>query len=129
MELQIFKNTTLREVKEKFSHYFPFLKLEFYRYYHHTEDHQLRKEIYKGQFLAETSDFFKEGVIYFSPNTTIAELEQEFQIELGLAVKIFRKVDEMWVDTSQTSHLSLGKQNNMGGARIRGQFNWYTLFL
>jgi hypothetical protein len=129
MELQVFKNTKLREVKEKFSHYFPFLKLEFYRYYHHTEDHQLKKEVYKGQYLEETSEFFKEGVIYFSPNTTIAELEQEFQIELGLAVKLFRKVDEMWVDTSQTSHLSLGKQNNMGGARVRGQFNWHTLFL
>lgn len=129
MELQVFKNTSLREVREKFSHYFPFLKLEFFVYRHHTEDFHFDNKAFNGRYLQETSEFFKEGTIYFSPSTTVAELEQEFQIELGLAVKIFRKSDEMWVDTSQTSHLSLGKQNNMGGARVRGQFNWHTLFL
>ena len=129
MELQVYTNTTLHELKEKFSHYFPFLKLEFYQYRHHTEDHQFKKEVYKGLYLEETSEFFKEGTIHFSPNTPIAELEQEFQIELGLVGKVYRKVDELWVDTSQTSHLTLGKQNNMGSARVRGQFNWHTLFL
>lgn len=129
MELQVYKNTTLHELKEKFSHYFPFLKLEFYQYHHHTEEHQFKKEVYKGLYLEETSEFFKEGTIYFSPNTLIAELEQEFQIELGLAAKIFRRSGEAWVDTTQTSHLTLGKQNNMGGAVIKAQFNWHTLFL
>lgn len=129
MELQVYKNTTLQEVKEKFSHYFPFLKLELYAYRHHAEEHPFKREVYKGLYLEETSEFFKEGTIYFSPNTPIAELEQEFQIELGLVVKVYRKADELWVDTSQTSHLTLGKQNNMGSARVRGQFNWHTLFL
>jgi hypothetical protein len=129
MELQVFKNTSLREVKGNFSHYFPFLKLEFFVYRHHTEDFHLKEEAYNGLYLEETSDFFKEGVIYFSPSTTIAELEQEFQIELGLVVKVFRRADELWIDTTQTSHLSLGKQNNMGGARVRPQFNLHTLFL
>lgn len=129
MELQVYKNTTLGEVKEKFSHYFPFLKLEFYQYRRYTEEHQFKKEVYKGLYLEETSEFFKEGTIYFSPNTLVEELEREFQIELGLAAKIFRKSSESWVDTTQTSHLTLGKQNNMGGAVLRAQFNWHTLFL
>ena len=129
MELQVYRNTTLREVKEKFTHYFPFLKLELYQYRRHLEDHPFKKEVYRGLYLEETSEFFKEGTIYFSPNTPVADLEQEFQIELGLAVKVFRIADGMWVDTSQTSHLNLGKQNNMGGARVKGQFNWHTLFL
>ena len=129
MELQVYRNTTLDEVKEKFSHYFPFLKLKFYLYRHRVHDHQFKKEVYEGLYLEETSEFFKEGTIYFSPNTTIEELEQAFQIELGLAAKVFRKVDDNWVDTTQTSNFSLAKQNNMGGARVRPQFNFHTLFL
>ena len=129
MEIQVYTNTTLREVKEKFSHCFPFLKLEFYQYRHHTEDQQFKKEVYKGLSLEETSEFFKEGTVEFWPNTTVAELEQQFQIELGLAAKVFRKSGESWVDTTQTSHLRLGKQNEMGSAIFRAQFNLHTLFL
>ncbi|HEY6956411.1 MAG TPA: hypothetical protein VI385_14275 [Flavisolibacter sp.] len=129
MELRVFQNTTIDEVKERFSHYFPFLKLEFFIYHHHTEDSPQKKEIYKGNYLEETSEFFKEGTIYFSPGTTIAELEQEFQIELGLAARIYRRSIDTWHDTSQTAHLSLAKQNSMGGGMVRAKFNMHTLFL
>ena len=129
MELHVYQNTTIEEVKEKFSHYFPFLKLEFLVYHHYTEDSTHKKELYTGKYLEETSEFFKEGTIYFSPTTTIAELEQEFQIELGLAARIYRKSTDTWLDTSQTSHLSLAKHNNMGGAMVRPKFNMHTLFL
>ena len=129
MELRIYKNTTLREVQEKFTQYFPFLKLKFYMYRRHAENHQHKKELYKGLYLEETSGFFKEGIVQFTPDTPVAELELAFQIELGLAAKVFRRMDDNWVDTTQTSHLSLAKQNNMGGARVRPQFNLYTLFL
>jgi hypothetical protein len=129
MELHVFKKTSLQEVKEKFSHQFPFLKLEFFVYRHHTEDFHLNTGAYNGLCLQQTSEFFKEGTIDFSPSTTIAELEQKFQIELGLVVKVFRRADESWIDTTQTSHLNLARQNNMGGATVRPQFNLHTLFL
>lgn len=129
MELHIHRNTTIQEVKERFSRHFPFLKIEFYKYRHHTEDASFKKEIYKGLYLSETSDFFKEGTIYFSPSATVAEVEQEFQIELGLAAKIFRRSAEAWQDTTQTAHLTLGKQNNMGAAVAKPEFNLHTLFL
>jgi len=129
LELRVYQNTTIKEVKDKFSHYYPFLKLEFFLYQHHTEDSTFSKQIYKGKYLAETSGFFKEGSICFSPATTIAELEQEFQIKLGLAARVYRRSVDTWLDTSQTAHLSLAKQNNMGGAVIRQRINIHTLFL
>lgn len=129
MELCVHKNTTIREIREQFSRYFPFLKLEFYIYHHHYEDSHFNKEVYKGLYVEETSDFFKEGTLYFSPSTLVAELEQEFQIELGLAAKVFRRSVDSWVDTTQTSHLSLGKQNNMGTVAARPHFHLHTLFL
>jgi hypothetical protein len=99
-------------------------------YRHHTEEgFHLNKEVHKGLYVDEASEFFKEGVIYFSPSATVAKLEQAFQIELGLAVKIFRRSPDTWIDTTQTSHLSLSKQNNMGAAVVGPQFNLHTLFL
>jgi len=130
MELHVYKNTTLQEAKTQFSRHFPFLKLEFFVYRRHSEeDFHLTKDVYKGLYIDESSDFFKEGTIYFSPSATVAELEQFFQIELGLAAKVFRRTSDGWIDTTQTSHLSLGRQNNMGGAVLRAQFNLNTLFL
>lgn len=117
------------EVKKQFSEYFPFLKLEFFVYLRHTEETPRNKKIYNGLYLDETSDFFKEGRIYFSSSTSVAELEQEFQIELGLAAKVFRKSADTWIDTSQTAHLTLGKQNNMGDSVFVPKINFHTLFL
>jgi hypothetical protein len=60
----------------------------------------------------------------------VAELEQEFQIELGMAAKVFRRSEGgAWVETTQTAHLSLAKQNSMGSAVAKPQFNIHTLFL
>ncbi len=131
MELPVSKNTTIREVKEQFSRYFPYLKLEFFAYRHHTnDDSHLNKEVYKGRYAEETSEFFKEGVICFSASTTVAELELEFQIEMGLFARVFRKSGEMWMDTTQTNHLTLGKQNSMGdGLSKPVRPNVHTLFL
>jgi hypothetical protein len=129
MELHVYKNTTLQEVKAQFARYFPFLKLDFFVYRHYTGEAYLNREVYKGLYVDETSEFFKEGTIYFSPSSTVAEMEQAFQIELGLAVKVFRMSVDSWIDTTQTSHLNLGRQNSMGAALTRQQFNLHTLFL
>lgn len=129
MELNVYRNTSLREVKKQFSEYFAFLKLEFFVYRRHTEETPRNKKIYNGLYLDETSDFFKEGRIYFSSLTSVAELEQEFQIELGLAAKVFRKSADTWIDTTQTAHLTLAKQNNMGASVFVPKINFHTLFL
>jgi hypothetical protein len=129
MELHVCKTTSLREVKKQFSTYFPFLKLEFFVYRHHTEETALHKKIYTGLYIDNTSEFFKEGSICFSPSTSIAEFEQKFQIELGLAAKVFRKSADTWIDTTQTAHLTLGRQNNMGASVFVPKINLHTLFL
>jgi hypothetical protein len=129
MELHVCKTTSLREVKRQFSTYFPFLKLEFFVYRHHTEETALHKKIYTGLYIDNTSEFFKEGSICFSFSTSIAEFEQKFQIELGLAAKVFRKSADTWIDTTQTAHLTLGRQNNMGASLFMPKINLHTLFL
>ena len=131
MELTISKNSGIREIKKQFNRCFPFLKVEFYVYNRSAiEGSHITDEPYYGLYLAETSDFFKEGILSFSPTTTVAELKLQFQVELGLVAKIFRKSGAVWVDTWQTSHLTLGRQNSMGAASSRPMgLNRYTLLL
>lgn len=130
MELNVYKNATIQEIKAQFSRHFPFLRLDFFVYRpYNGENFHLTRKVYEGLYVNETSEFFKEGTIHFTSSTTVAEFEQAFQIELGLAAKIFRRSTDSWIDTTQTSHLSLGKQNNMGAAVVRQQFNLHTLFL
>lgn len=130
MELQVNKNTTVRELKEQFSKQFPFLKLEFFSYRRSAAEENFTREVYNGLNVEETSEFFKEGVVDFSPSTTVADFEQKLQIELGLAVKVYRRSGDLWVETAQTEHLSLGKQNTMGAAPVKQAiFNINTLFL
>jgi hypothetical protein len=64
------------------------------------------------------------------PSDTVAYFEQFFQNELGMPVQVFRKAGDTWLETIQTDHLTLLKQNAMGfesARRIR--FNAFTLFL
>lgn len=131
MELRIYTNTGIREVKKQFSRFFPFLKLEFYVYgSNFTKNEVTSEEPYYGLYIAETSDYFKEGVLDFSPVTTVADLEWEFQNKLGLAIKIFRRAGDFWTDTTGTKNLTLGKQNNMGASLFRPvKINVNTLFL
>lgn len=130
MQLDVYKNMTIKELNEQFSHHFPFLKLEFFMYHHHFDGTPVKKEVHSGLYLEEASEFFKEGSIYFSPSTTVAELEQQFQIEIGLPVKVFRRSGDLWVETTQTEHLTLTKQNSMGAGSTRPvKFNLHTLFL
>jgi hypothetical protein len=131
MELKVCNNTSLQEVKDLFSTFFPYLKLEFFIYRHPAgKELYFDRQAYKGIYLSETSDFFKEGIVKFSPSTTVGELELQFQIELGLVAKVFRRSGGLWVDASQTAHLTLGKQNSVAAALARPiKFNLHTLFL
>ncbi len=131
MELRIYTNTGIREVKKQFSRFFPFLKIEFYPYCPKPKKITvIAEEPYYGLYVAETSGCFKEGVLAFSPATTVTELEWKFLNELELAIKIFRRAGDSWTDTAGTKNLTLGKQNNMGASLFRPvKINTNTLFL
>lgn len=131
MELHICNNTGIREVKTQFARFFPFLKLEFFTCSHHSrKTSEIDEEPYYGMYVAETSEFFREGVVNFSPATTVADFQTQIRAELGLFVKVFRRSGDLWADTSPTSYLTLARQNSMGAASSRpAESNRYTFFL
>ena len=131
MELKLFKNTTLRELKTQFAKKFPFLKLEFFKKAHRKEEGSAyRWRVSDNVLLSELKGFHKEGVFSFQPAMIVSDFEQQLQNEFGLSVQVFRKAGDLWIETIQTDKLSLEKQNAMGeAASNRLPFNINSLFL
>lgn len=131
MQLSLQKQTKVKEIKKKFSGFFPFLKLEFFRQEHSKQQSSFMEEkISDNALLASVTPRFNEGVFSFEPSTTVAEFEQQLQEQHGLPVQVFRKSGNIWLETIQTDNLKLQEQNAMGEESSRTlRFNINTLFL
>ena len=131
MELKLFRNTVIRDLKRQFSKTFPYLKIEFFWQEHRPgEGSRLKQKIGDNVVLADINSIKKEGSFSFGAEIPVADFEQRLQKEYGLPVQVFRKAGEIWIETIQTDNLSLAKQNNMGeSASQRIRINRYSLFL
>lgn len=117
MELTITQDTTLSGLKQQFSRQFPHLKLEFFRTGHQVEQgsspsEQLNNEVRIGSLL----HLRKEGCFTFDPTMSVGDFEQRMQDEFGLPVQVFRRSNNLWLETVQTDHWSLAKQEKEGNA-------------
>jgi hypothetical protein len=52
--------------------------------------------------------------IDFNGQTTVWELEQEFEKKFGLHIQVFRKSGSIWLETTATDNWSLEQQNEQG---------------
>lgn len=119
MELKLTISTTVKNVKEQFVHYFPYLKLEFFMHRKDNDGSGQEEKVNDNLYLWELTGVLKEGTYYFNAMLSVAEFEQNLQYKYGLPVQVYRKYGECWVDTLQTDDLSLEKQNAMGEAATR----------
>jgi hypothetical protein len=131
MELKLFRNTVIRDLKRQFSKAFPYLKIEFFWHEHRPgEGSRLKQKIGDNVVLADIDSIKKEGSFSFGAEIPVADFEQRLQKEYGLPVQVFRKAGEIWIETIQTDNLSLAKQNSMGeSASQRIRININSLFL
>jgi hypothetical protein len=131
MKIILNPNTSVREVKKEFNILFPYLKLEFFRERHGTaKGSHAEDRFHSSTLLKEINPRIQPLILEIEPSDTVAYFEQFFQNELGMPVQVFRKAGDTWLETIQTDHLTLLKQNAMGfesGRRV--SFNVFTLFL
>jgi hypothetical protein len=126
MELNLTNHTKIRDVKKQFCAYFPYLKLEFFK----GEGLAFGQKLEAGTYLNDVSARLNETGFYFDPSSSVAEFELRLRAEHGLTVRVFRKYENMWLETVQTDNLSLKKQNEMGRRyALPLRFNINALFL
>ncbi len=106
---------TIRQFVAMFSDIFPGLKIEFYKREHSLHgsssiDDQYDHDIALGEI---TNNKFNED-IDIDPTKSVIELEQLFESKYGLFIQIFRKSNNIWLQTSSTDNWTLEVQNTKG---------------
>ena len=77
MKIILQSGTTTTDFKNQFHSFFPFLKIEFFKKAHETNETSKQKELIKEDFLlANLSSRIKNSELEFTPLTTVAEFEK-----------------------------------------------------
>lgn len=115
MEITVNKNKQLKTIQEEFQKCFPFLKLEFYSNSHRSGEGSVKKNILNANLtVGETPKFNKDSTIHIKKSMKVSELEKAFFEIFGLNIQVFRKSNNLWLQTTITDNWSLEKQNQNG---------------
>lgn len=117
MKIIIDDNSTLFEIQEEFTKMFPFLKIEFFlKKLTPTalSPHKLVKST--GKTIADYGTNDSKTSIIITPQMTVSHLEQCFNSEYGISIKVYRNSWRVWLETTVTECWTLEEQNRQGEA-------------
>jgi hypothetical protein len=115
MHIEINDKTSLREIQDVFSDFYPYLKLEFYsrkhkKYEASDEAYQIEPNILIGDIKAT----HVSGVLEILPLYKVSEVEKEFLDRFGLSVQVLRKEKRGWEQTTSMDDFTLKELNELG---------------
>lgn len=111
MQLSIENDTKVQDIQKLFTTYYPFLKIEFYKYsiYNPNKKDTIPITMPLSQVLNKNLT----AIINIKKNITVAQVEDDF-LQLGIQAEIFRRSGNVWVETFLTSNWTLDQQNLEG---------------
>jgi hypothetical protein len=113
--MRIEKQHTVQELFNQFNDTFPFLKLEFYAHGHDTQKGSpVSDQLPHTMSLAELNPHMADKVLQIVDSMTVSEFENLLKDTLNLNVQVFRKSNDVWLQTTATDHWTLEKQNGKG---------------
>ena len=115
MNLTIRPSRLISEIQAEFTKMFPYLKIEFFKNKSGKRlDYSVNNMIRHSQKLADGQVQPVDGLIDIEPEMTVKELENHFQNEFSLAVQVFRRSGNVWLETTMTDNWTLKHQNDHG---------------
>jgi hypothetical protein len=115
MHIEINDNTSLCEIKEVFSDFYPYLKIEFYKHPHKKyQESDESDRLDPNTTLGHIKRTHYSGILEIQPLYRVADVEREFQERFGLSVQVFRKNNEAWEQTTGMDILTLKDINEIG---------------
>ncbi|MEO6071207.1 MAG: hypothetical protein ABIP31_11740 [Chitinophagaceae bacterium] len=114
MEIKIEAGQIFRKVQEEFTKYFPYLRIEMVSKGYVSEDIFLTKYYGHSKEERHTKMADDNPFILLTDNTTVKDLRYQFKELFNVSVKVQRKSDGHWVETTLTEHWTLTKQNIEG---------------
>jgi len=115
MHLRIGPNRLISDLQKDFNNAFPFLRIEFFQ----NRNKQLpaftfRQMIPQSQRIVEGQTALTDADIEVSPDMKVKELEKIFKDQFSLAVQVFRRSGNLWLETTMTDEWTLRQQNEHG---------------
>lgn len=104
---------TLKSIKDQFNEKFPHLKLEFFEAKHNKGEATAKEFMYDDAFRIK--DIRKEGAmipISIHGNLKTSSLEKLFEDELGIFVQVYKKSNNVWIQTTSTDDWTLSQQES-----------------
>lgn len=115
IEIEITKTKKTGTIKQIFNKAFPYLKIEFFNKAHSTGEPSSRNQLVQNNVnIGEINANMKEGLLSIDKSDKVSAFEQLFQQKFGLSVQVFRKQNNVWIETTKTDQLTLGEQNEKG---------------
>ncbi len=115
MYLHIAPNLLISDIQKEFNKMFPFLKIEFFNNKALSRsDFSAKQIIPQNRKIGDTQLAVKDGQINIDEDMKVNELEKLFKEQFNLAVQVFRKSGNLWLETTMTDNWTLLQQNNHG---------------
>ena len=133
MQLHIAPDRLISDVQNDFNQEFPYLKLEFFETRSFNRSSQSGKILLpRHQKLGDAFRQVQPGEIEVLHSMKVTELENIFRSRFNLAVQVFRRSGNLWLETTMTDNWTLDQQNNHGmeittGKKTNGQSAGYDI--
>ena len=114
MHMEINDNTTIRQIREKFSDYYPYLQLEFYHTSHKRNEESAEEDMidhYKKISMIKKTHL--SAVLEIQPLYKVADVEREFRERFGLSVQVFRLEKNKWEQAAGMDDFTLKELNEI----------------
>ena len=113
--MKITHSKRIADIKAEFCAQYPGLKIGFYKNPHsHHKGSPANEEIDDNQTIGEVTNKIDPGNINLSEDQTVSAVESAFEEQFGLHVQVFRRSNNLWLQTSATDHWTLDVQNGKG---------------
>ena len=116
MIIEIHPDKKLKDINNAFKLVYPFLKLEFFSHSHQWQEGNIELQRLNQQLTVDeaTGHQSVSGYIEIHYWQKTGVLEMNFLKQFKLAVQVYRKYGDQWIQTSGTDELSLEEQNEAG---------------
>lgn len=113
--MRISKERTIAELQQDFQASFPGLQLRFYRRQHAEHEGSPKRSQYPATMaLGALNQNLEAGDIELNGQSSVANFEGELERRFALHAQVFRRSNNLWLQTTSTDDWSLETQNRKG---------------
>lgn len=115
MQLHVAPNRLIGDIQKEFNKVFPYLKIEFFNNKSFNRTGFMANQIIpQNKKIGESQLNITDGEIQVEEEMKVKDLEKIFKEQFNLAVQVFRKSGNLWLETTMTDNWTLQQQNNHG---------------